>query len=106
MLYSSRDSLHIRMSRGYFSLAAEVEIARAEFCLSKGYLEEAVGIYKEFEGKEAALRSKAATNLSFIYMLEGILDDAQRFADKVRERKAVVVVFLMISQYNSNKRPC
>jgi len=44
-------------------------------------VEQAAAVYKTFERKEPALRAAAATNLSFLYLLEGDLAAAAKYTD-------------------------
>jgi hypothetical protein len=44
-------------------------------------VDQAAAVYKTFERKEPALRAAAATNLSFLYLLEGDLAAAAKYTD-------------------------
>lgn len=45
------------------------------------HLYQAIVLLKEFEKKEKSLKARAATNLSFLYFLEGDLPNAEKHAD-------------------------
>ncbi|XRB08642.1 intraflagellar transport protein 88 [Pycnococcus provasolii] len=62
-------------------LGAEVEMAKAIAHLERRDFESAVSELKKFEKKELALRTRVATNLSFLHFLEGNVDEAQKYAD-------------------------
>eukprot|EP00879_Flechtneria_rotunda_P032495 GHRR01035711.1.p1 GENE.GHRR01035711.1~~GHRR01035711.1.p1 ORF type:complete len:475 (+),score=194.93 GHRR01035711.1:1885-3309(+) len=66
---------------GLAKLAAEVVLAKAARHLAKKEVEAAAAIYKTFELRDPALRAAAATNLSFLYLLEGDLAAAARYTD-------------------------
>jgi len=66
---------------GYTKLANEVELAKATKFMSYKEFEAAIGVFKEFEKKEARIKARAATNLSFLYYLEGEVDQADKYSD-------------------------
>ncbi|KAK9806351.1 hypothetical protein WJX72_011075 [[Myrmecia] bisecta] len=66
---------------GYETLANEVALAKAGAFLEGQNFDEAVAVLKEFEKKEHRLKTRAATNLSFLYFLEEDLANAERYAD-------------------------
>ena len=62
-------------------LANDLEIYKALTYLKERDFEQAVNILKTFEKKETQVKTQAATNLSFIYLLQGNLNDAKRYAE-------------------------
>ncbi|XP_039257756.2 intraflagellar transport protein 88 homolog [Styela clava] len=62
-------------------LANDLEIHKALMYLKERDFPQAVQILKTFEKKETQVKCQAATNLSFIYYLQGNLADARRYAD-------------------------
>jgi intraflagellar transport protein 88 len=64
-------------------VASELEIAKASYFLHKRNFSKAIETLKTFERKESQLTASiAATNLSFLYFLEGDLEQAEKNADK------------------------
>jgi intraflagellar transport protein 88 len=61
--------------------ASKLEIDLAMAYMQKRRFEDAIDVLKGFERKEPSLRAMAATNLSFIYFLEGDLQQAEKYAD-------------------------
>lgn len=45
------------------------------------YADQAIVLLKEFENKEKDLKARAATNLSFLYFLEGDISNAEKHAE-------------------------
>ncbi|KAG1678869.1 hypothetical protein FOA52_003537 [Chlamydomonas sp. UWO 241] len=66
---------------GLAKLANEVLLAKASRFLSNKDFESAVAIYKEFEKKSARIKAKAATNLAFLYGLEGDVDQSDKYSE-------------------------
>lgn len=67
---------------GYEQLAAEVLLAKASRHLSAKEVDAAAAVYKGFERRGAAgMPAAAATNLSFLYLLEGDLTAAAHYTD-------------------------
>ena len=66
------------------SLVDAVLMAQAAHCLP-GDVDKAVAIFKQFERSSGASRTKAASNLSFLYLLEGKLEEAERYAAMAKE---------------------
>ena len=62
-------------------LASEVEIAKAIAYLRRKQFDRAIEVFKSFEKKDAALMAKAATNLSFLYFIEGAYEQADKYAN-------------------------
>lgn len=62
-------------------LASEVEIAKAIAYLRRKQFDRAIEVFKSFEKKDAALMAKAATNLSFLYFIEGAFEQADKYAN-------------------------
>ncbi|GBG29037.1 Intraflagellar transport protein 88-like [Hondaea fermentalgiana] len=69
-----RDSAHAQ-------IASEVEIAKAIEFLKRKHFDKAIEVLKAFEKKDQHLKAKAATNLSFLYFLEGELASADKYAN-------------------------
>ncbi|KAG5187580.1 intraflagellar transport particle protein [Tribonema minus] len=63
------------------ALASAMEVERALHHLRARQFERAIEGLKAFEWKDAPLRAMAATNLSFIYFLEGDFRSADSYAD-------------------------
>ena len=70
----------VKMSQRH-ELANDLEIHKALVFLKERDFDEAVTILKTFEKKDTQVKAQAATNLSFIYLLQGNLNDARRYAD-------------------------
>jgi intraflagellar transport protein 88 len=62
-------------------LASEMEIMKATEYLNAKQFEQAIDLLKTFEKKETDMKAKAATNLAFLYFLEGKIEDADRYAE-------------------------
>jgi len=73
---------HESGSSQYPRLAMEMEIALGLAFLKRKDISRAIQVFKDFERKEAALVDQAATNLSFLYFLEGDLKNAEIYAEK------------------------
>lgn len=56
-------------------------LAKASRHLALKEVEQAAAVYKTFERQGPALRAAAATNLSFLYLLEGDLPAAAKYTD-------------------------
>lgn len=68
-------------SHGFPGIASELEIAKASYFLRRKEFDEAIAVLKTFERKEPSLMARAATNVSFLYFLEGDYQNAERYAD-------------------------
>ncbi|KAG2490865.1 hypothetical protein HYH03_010783 [Edaphochlamys debaryana] len=66
---------------GYIKLANEVELAKATRFMGQKQFDKAVTVFKDFEKKEPRVKARAATNLAFLYYLEGDTDGADKYAD-------------------------
>lgn len=62
-------------------VSSEIAILKATTYLKKGNFEEAISALKAFEKKDRHLKAKAATNLSFVYYLEGDVAQADEYAN-------------------------
>jgi len=62
-------------------IASEILITKALTFLRNKSFDKAVEVLKSFEKKDTALKAKAATNLSFLYFLEGDLAQADKYAN-------------------------
>ena len=62
-------------------VSSEIAILKATTFLKKGNFEKAISALKAFEKKDAHLKAKAATNLSFVYYLEGDIAQADDYAN-------------------------
>lgn len=70
-----------RLRVDYDVLASELSIIKALNYLQHKQFDRAVEDLKAFERKDTNLKAKAATNLSFLYFLEGDLEQAEKYAD-------------------------
>ena len=68
------------LKQDHKQLASEMEIEKALQHLKHREFEKAIETLKHLEKKEERVRVMAATNLSFIYFLEGDLTSAERYA--------------------------
>eukprot|EP00899_Mesostigma_viride_P015499 jgi/Mesvir1/23950/Mv10720-RA.2 len=68
-------------SQRYVDIANEVEMAKAISFLKNKDFDNAISVFKGFERKEASLKARAATNLSFLTFLEGNLEAADQYSD-------------------------
>eukprot|EP00758_Cryptobia_borreli_P004316 Tbor_TRINITY_DN4305_c0_g1::TRINITY_DN4305_c0_g1_i1::g.7705::m.7705/K16474/IFT88; intraflagellar transport protein 88 len=62
-------------------LASELEMCKALNYLKYKKYKEAIDSLKAFEKKDKVLRARAATNLAYLYYLEGDLDSGEKYAD-------------------------
>lgn len=62
------------------SLASEMEICKAHFFLREKDFDKAIEVLKAFEKKDAVHKAMAATNLSFLYFIEGDWSQADKYA--------------------------
>ena len=62
-------------------LASELEMCKALNYLKYKKYRDAMDGLKAFEKKDKVLRAKAATNLSYLYFLEGDFDSGEKYAD-------------------------
>lgn len=65
----------------YHDLANDLEIHKAIIFLKDRDFAQAVNILKTFEKRDTPVKSQAATNLSFIYFLQGNRESAKRYAN-------------------------
>ena len=63
------------------SVASKLEIDMSMTYMNKRRFDDAIDLLKAFERKDSSLRATAATNLSFIYFLEGDYQQAEKHAD-------------------------
>jgi intraflagellar transport protein 88 len=66
-------------------LVDDVLMAKAAHSLP-GDVDAAVDVFKQFERHSGATRAKAASNLSFLYLLEGNVAEAERYATMAKDR--------------------
>ncbi|KAJ1521467.1 hypothetical protein ONE63_003135 [Megalurothrips usitatus] len=72
-------------SSNYGFLAAELEINKAVMFLKQKEINQAIDTLKSFEKKtESKIASSAATNLAFIYYLQGDMEQAKKFSESSR----------------------
>ncbi|XP_047741162.1 intraflagellar transport protein 88 homolog [Hyalella azteca] len=69
----------------YPELASDLEINKAVMFLRQKNFREAVDTLKMFEKKETKVASTAATNLSFLYILQKDLSQAELYASQARD---------------------
>lgn len=67
----------------YARLAGELEINKAVMFLKQRHLPEAIETLKAFD-KESNIATSAATNLSFIYYLQGDFESAEKYGEIVK----------------------
>ncbi|KAK7867313.1 hypothetical protein R5R35_002130 [Gryllus longicercus] len=72
----------------YASLANDLEINKAVMYLKQKDISHAIDTLKSFEKKETKVASTAATNLAFIYFLQGEIEKAEKYAEQAREADA------------------
>lgn len=65
----------------YAALANEMELEKAIQHLHRRDFTQAIVLLKDFEKKEKDLKARAATNLSFLYFLEGDISNAEKHAE-------------------------
>lgn len=65
---------------GHEQLASEMEICKAHWFLRQKQFEEAIEVLKAFEKKDPVHRAMAATNLSYLYFVEGDVAQADKYA--------------------------
>jgi len=70
-----------RLRVDYDMLASEMAIVKALTYLKHKSFDKAIEDLKAFERKDQNLKAKAATNLSFLYFLEGDQEQAHKYAD-------------------------
>jgi len=66
---------------GLIKLANEVQLAKASKFLAEKDFERAISIFKEFEKKSAKIKARAATNLAFLYSLEGDINQSDKYSE-------------------------
>jgi hypothetical protein len=69
-------------------IARDLMMTKAAHFLSKGHTDCAIEVFKQCEKHSGAARLNAATNLSFLYLLEGKVDEAERYSQMAREQDA------------------
>ncbi|RLN88754.1 hypothetical protein BBJ28_00009809 [Nothophytophthora sp. Chile5] len=65
---------------GHESLASEMEICKAHWFLKEKEFDKAIEVLKAFEKKDPAHKAMAATNLSYLYFVEGDTAQADKYA--------------------------
>ncbi|XP_024515999.1 intraflagellar transport protein 88 homolog [Selaginella moellendorffii] len=73
--------IELLQDQQYVTLAHEMEMDKALQHLHQRDFQQAIALLKEFERKERDLQARAATNLSFLYFLEGDLANAEKHAE-------------------------
>ncbi|OQR98053.1 Intraflagellar Transport Protein 88 [Achlya hypogyna] len=68
------------MKQDHEPIASEMEICKALHFLKNKEFDKAIEVLKAFEKKDPALKAMAATNLSFLYFVEGDYNQADKFA--------------------------
>ncbi|RHY07859.1 hypothetical protein DYB25_000943 [Aphanomyces astaci] len=68
------------MKADHEPIASEMEICKALHFLKNKDFDKAIEVLKAFEKKDPALKAMAATNLSFLYFVEGDYTQADKFA--------------------------
>jgi intraflagellar transport protein 88 len=67
--------------QGFAKIAMEMEIAKGIAYLKRKKINSAIEVFKSFENKDAGLIDQAATNLSFLFYLEGDIKNAAKYAE-------------------------
>lgn len=67
--------------QGFPHISMEMEIAKGIAFLKRRQIAEAIEVFKGFEKKDSGCLDQAATNLSFLYFLEGDLKNSEKYAD-------------------------
>ena len=70
---------------GHLELANDLEINKAVKHLKKREFEAAIQTLKSFEKKDSRAASTAATNLSFLYLLQNQVSQAEKYANEAIE---------------------
>lgn len=65
----------------YPDIQSEIEIARAIHYVKTKNIDLAIESLKSFEKKDKKMMTLASTNLSFLYLLEGDLENAEKYSD-------------------------
>lgn len=84
-LLHARLVLAVSLFLGFDDLAEEFHLERAMRWLREGQVEPAVAAYKSFMSRSPRLVLRAATNLSFIFLLENDVKQAAAYADMAVE---------------------
>jgi intraflagellar transport protein 88 len=72
---------HYEIKDSAAHLASELEMCKGLNYLKFKKYKEAIDCLKSFEKKDKVLRARAATNLSYLYFLEGDFDSGEKYAD-------------------------
>ncbi|KAK5667654.1 Intraflagellar transport protein 88 [Batrachochytrium dendrobatidis] len=75
----------LKTSASNFDMASELEISKSIHYLKNKDFTQAIETLKTFEKKDPKLVGTAATNLSFLYFLEGDYKQSERYADTAIE---------------------
>jgi len=70
-----------QLRHDYETVSSKLELDLAMTYMKKRKFEEAIEVLKAFEKKDNTLKAMAGTNLSFIYFLEGDLQQAEKHAN-------------------------
>lgn len=81
-----------QLDRRYKDIAHQIEIEKALYHMRNCEFDIAVKIFKSFEIKDVEMRAMIATNLSFVYFVEGNFNVADEYADAA----------LSINRFNPN----
>jgi len=73
--------VHEQLIEKYYDMSQQIEMEQALQHLRQNEFESAIKILKSFESKDVDMRAMVATNLSFVYSLEGNLAVADEYAD-------------------------
>lgn len=73
--------LEILKTSNYPEVEMEIEVCKAMAYLQKKNIEKAIETLKSFEKKDKKMMAKAASNISFLYFLEGDFKKAEKYAD-------------------------
>jgi intraflagellar transport protein 88 len=70
-----------QLRQDYEAVSSKLELDLSMAYMKKRQFEDAIEVLKGFERKDASMKAMAATNLSFIYFLEGDYQQAEKQAD-------------------------
>lgn len=65
----------------YHEVSSEIEISRALYYIKNKNIDTAIKALKNFEKKDKKMMTLASTNLSFLYLLENDIKNAEKYCD-------------------------
>lgn len=73
--------INILKNSDYKEIQSEMEMAKALIYIENRDIEKAIEILKSFEKKDKRMMTKAASNLSFLFLLEKDIENAEKYCD-------------------------